>query len=316
MDSGNDVPNSNTAVTARLPRILRGRGGNSVAFDAVNLTFLSIYCLTILYPFWSTLLLSFSSADEAGTLGFRLWNERWTAGAYRFAFSEFGNAGVAYYNSIFRTVLGVTLTLAMTLLASYPLAKRDLPGRKWITLFFLLMLFFSGGLIPRYLLVRSVGLLDSRWALILPMIGQAYYVIIMRNFLMTIDASYEESAFIDGASYFQVLVRIIVPLAKPAIATIALWTAVAHWNSWLDALIYLNSESKVVLQTLLRRLVRAWEQETTDALDQFLSTYATKVPSEAAKAAVIIITIGPIILLYPFLQRYFIKGIFLGSLKG
>ena len=304
------------SAAALKPRVLRRRSGGDVGFDAVNLTLLSLYCLTILYPFWSTLLLSFAPAEEAGTLGFRVWNERWTAGAYRFAFSEFGNAGVAYYNSIYRTVLGVGLTLAMTLLAAYPLAKRDLPGRKWITLYFLLMLFFSGGLIPRFLLVRGIGLLDTRWALILPLMAQAYYVIIMRNFLMTIDAAYEESAFIDGASYLQVLVRIIVPLAKPAIATIALWAAVLHWNSWFDALIYLNSESKVVLQTLLRRLVRAWEQETTDALDQFLSTYATKVPSEAAKAAVIVITIGPIIALYPFLQRYFIKGIFLGSLKG
>ena len=287
-----------------------------MAFDALNLAVLSLYCLTILYPFWSTLVLSFAPAEEAGTLGFRVWNERWTASAYRFAFSEFGNAGVAYYNSIYRTVLGVALALAMTLLAAYPLAKRDLPGRKWITLYFLLMLFFTGGLIPRFLLVRGIGLLDTRWALILPLAAQAYYVIIMRNFLMTIDSAYEESAFIDGASYLQVLVRIIVPLAKPVIATIALWSAVHHWNSWLDALIYLNSESKVVLQTLLRRLVRAWEQEATDALDMFLSTYAAKVPSEAAKAAVIVITIGPIIALYPFLQRYFIKGIFLGSLKG
>ena len=304
------------SAAALKPRVLRRRSGGEAGFDAVNLTLLSLYCLTILYPFWSTLVLSFAPADEAGTLGFRMWNEHWTAGAYRFAFSEFGNAGVAYYNSIYRTVLGVGLTLAMTLLAAYPLAKRDLPGRKWITLYFLLMLFFSGGLIPRFLLVRGIGLLDTRWALILPLMAQAYFVIIMRNFLMTIDAAYEESAFIDGASYLQVLVRIIVPLAKPAIATIALWTAVLHWNSWFDALIYLTSESKVVLQTLLRRLVRAWEQETTDALDQFLSTYATKVPSEAAKAAVIVITIGPIIALYPFLQRYFIKGIFLGSLKG
>ncbi len=154
---------------------------------------------------------------------------------------------------------------------------------------------------------------DTRWALILPLMAQACYVIIMRNFLMTIDSVYEESAFIDGASYLQVLMRIIVPLAKPVIATIALWSAVQHWNSWLDALIYLNSESKVVLQTLLRRLERAWEQEATDALDMFLSTYAAKVPSEAAKAAMIVITI---IALYPFLQRYFIKGIFLGSLNG
>lgn len=132
---------------------------------------------------------------------------------------------------------------------------------------------------------------------------------------MTLDKAYEDSAFMDGANYFQILVRIIIPLSKPVIATIALWAAVGHWNSWFDALIYLKSESKIVLQLLLRRLI----QEMTlmaEQMKEFKSIEQDELPSEAVKAAITILTIGPIILLYPFLQKYFIKGIFMGSLKG
>ena len=315
MDSGKQKPVQRQAALARRPHFLSRKTGGDVVFDVINVTFLVLFCLSILYPFWSIFILSLAPEDIATTLGFRLWNERWSTKAYFFAFSEFGNAGVAYLNSIFRTVVGVVLTITITLLAAYPLSKRELPARKPLMVFFLLTLFFVGGLIPRYLLVRGLGLYDSRWALILPVMAQAYYIIIMRNFLMTIDSAYEESAFIDGANYAQVLMRIVVPLAKPVIATIALWAAVFHWNSWFDALIYLRSESKIVLQLLLRRLVQVMAQDTTDALDQFMTTYRSRVPSEAAKSAVIILTIGPIILLYPFIQRYFIKGVFLGSLK-
>jgi putative aldouronate transport system permease protein len=170
-------------------------------------------------------------------------------------------------------------------------------------------------LITAYLLIRRIGLFDTRWALILPTLTVGFYIIIMRNFLMTLDKAYEDSAFMDGANYFQILVRIIIPLSKPVIATIALWAAVGHWNSWFDALIYLKSESKIVLQLLLRRLI----QEMTlmaERMEKFTNIEKNELPSEAVKAAITILTIGPIILLYPFLQKYFIKGIFMGSLKG
>ena len=243
------------------------------------------------------------------------FDAKWNVGAYKFALSKYGSVPVAYINSIFRTVMGTVLTIVITLLAAYPLSKILIPGRNMLTIFILITMFFSGGLIPSYLLIRRLGLFDTRWALILPSLAIGFYTIIMRNFLMTIDSAYEDSAFIDGANYFQILVRIIIPLSKPVIATIALWTAVMHWNSWFDALIYTKSESKIVLQLLLRRLI----QEMTlmdDSLNDFLNVEQIKLPSEAVKAAITILTIGPIILLYPFLQKYFIKGIFIGSLKG
>ena len=212
--------------------------------------------LSILYPFWVTLITSFSTVDEVTTLGFKLWISEWSTGAYRFAFSTYGNAGVAYYNSIYRVVLGTSVAIVLTLLAAYPLAKRNLPGRNVLTIVLLITLFFAGGLVPNYLLIRRLGLIDTRWALILPLAVNGFYIIIARNFLMTIDPAYEDAALVDGAGYPQILARIMVPLSKPIIATLALWTAVAHWNAWFDALIYIRSERKIVLQTLLRRMIQ------------------------------------------------------------
>ena len=172
---------------------------------------------------------------------------------------------------------------------------------------------------PTYLLIRELGLINSRWALILPVGINAFYIVIARNFLMTIDQGMEDSAVIDGASYWKVLIRIIVPLARPAIAVIALWAAVQHWNAWFDALIYTPKRELRVLQLLVRDMITLLR---TDILDRFTNEMGAqnveipRIPPEAVKAATIIITIGPIILVYPFVQKYFVRGVMLGSVKG
>jgi putative aldouronate transport system permease protein len=222
----------------------------------------------------------------------------------------------AYGNSIFRTVFGTVLTVVACMALAYPLAKRHLPGRNILTIYLLITMFFSGGLIPTYLLVRSLGLIDNRLAYLLPSMVTGFNVIIMRNFLMTLDKAYEESAFIDGASYFRIFWSIVVPLSKPVIATVALWTAVWHWNSWFDGLIYMRSESKIVLQMVLRKLIVDAEARFMNSIAQFALEEDIDLPTTAIKAAVTIVTIGPIVLVYPFLQKHFIHGIFMGSLKG
>jgi len=300
----------------RRLRFAQRKTPGDVVFDLLNALLLIALSLTVLYPFWVTLLTSFASVDEATSLGLHIWIRHWYLDAYKFALSRFGNVPTAYVNSIYRTVIGTVLAVLVTLLGAYPLSKRELPGRGPMTVFLLVTMFFSGGLIPSYLLIRNLGLFDSRWALILPGLAGAFNIIIVRNFLMTIDKSFEEAAFMEGANYFQILVRVMIPLSKPVIATIALWTAVGHWNSWFDALIYMKSESKIVLQLLLRRLIQemtllAEQMNRFNALDE-----RRELPSEGGKAAITILTIGPIVAAYPFLQKHFIKGIFMGSLKG
>ena len=286
---------------------------------AVNLLIhlvLVLFCLTVLYPFWTTILLSFSGVNEGMSLGFHIWISKWQTSAYQFIFDRYTNLGRIYFNSIFRTVVGTIGTIGFTLLAAYPLSKRRLPGRAGMTTFLIITLFFSGGLIPTYILIRSLQLLNTKMVLILPTLTMPYYIIVTRNFLMTIDDAYEEAAFMDGAGYVQILVRIIVPLSLPIIATIALWHAVYHWNAWFDALIYTTGQSQVVLQLLLRRLIIEAEEAFELAKRDFTLEFEVELPTAAVKAAVTVVTIGPIILLYPFLQRYFITGVFSGSIKG
>ena len=316
LDSTLDETQRLVRASGARPWLLRRKTAGGLAFDACNGLFFIILALSFLYPFWHTIILSFSGILDVRTLGLHIWLGRWQTGAYGYILSD-PLTLVGYANSIFRAVAGTTLTLVVTFLTAYPLAKRTLPGRGLVTAYILVTMFFAGGLIPTYLVIRKLGLIDSRWVLILPLLANGFYIIIMRNYLMTVDPAFEESAFMDGANYLQIMARIVAPLCKPVLATIALWTMVLHWNSWFDALIYLRDESKIVLQLLLRRLLLA-EQATLDRIREFGGPIDAedRLPSEAVKAATTLITIGPIILVYPFLQRYFIKGIFLGSLKG
>lgn len=298
-----------------MAETLQTRTAGGRAFDSLNVLFLFLFSVTVVYPFWHLFITSFSGTDDIVTMGFHFWLDEWHIEAYRYVFNS-NRVGRAYVNTILRVAMGTTTAIIVTLLAAYPLAKRDLPGRKAITMTFVFTMFFAGGLIPHYLLVRGLGLIDSRWALILPVALDVFWVIIMRNFLMAIDVEMEEAAFMDGASVRTILVKIIVPLARPAIATVFLWSTVQHWNAWFDAMIFIQDANKTVLQLLLRRLLD--RMLTLQELERYTlqQQIEMKIPTEAAKAAMILVATGPIILIYPFIQRHFVRGIMIGSLKG
>ena len=282
-------------------------------FDSFNYLALCIFAFSILYPFWHLVLTSFAKESASLSLGFHLWIEEWTSHAWEYVLSTQG-VGVGYFNTILRTFTGALLTLVVTLFAAYPLSHRDLPGRTALTILFLITLFFSGGLVPTYLLIRSLGLINNRLVLILPPALNVYYIIIMRNYLMTIDKAVEESALVDGANYLTILFKIIVPLARPVVATLLLWTAVFHWNAWFDALIYIRDDNKRVLQLIVRRL---YEMVSASAeVREYWEDMGVRFPPQSVQAVMVLATIGPIILIYPFVQRYFIRGIMIGSLKG
>ncbi|MBT3272482.1 MAG: carbohydrate ABC transporter permease, partial [Spirochaetales bacterium] len=174
-------------------------------------------------------------------------------------------------------------------------------------------MFFSGGLIPTFLLVRSLGLLNTRMAFILPGLISAYNILIMRNFIMAIPDSIEESAYLDGANFFTILIKLIIPLSMPIFATISLWVAVYHWNEWFQAMIYTKGQRYMVLQMVLRMTINDSSSE-----DLFLDEIAGEdsIVPRSVQAATVIFTIGPIVLTYPFFQKYFVKGVMVGSLKG
>lgn len=286
----------------------------SVLFDILNYSFMVIFCITIIYPFWNLLLLSLTDSRTATTLGVNLWNKFWTFDAYRFIFNN-DDVLTAYTNTIFVTVTTTLLSLAMTLLGAFPLSKKDLPGRNFLTIVFLIPMFFGGGIIPYYLIIKALGLYDNILVLIIPGIFATGNLIIMRNFLQAQDKSLEESAFIDGANYLDVLVKITIPLITPVMATIALWTAVGNWNAWFGAMIFTRGSRIMVLQLLVRKMIKMASMESRE-LELFNSSNNIKVMSNSMRAATIMVTIGPIVMAYPFLQKYFIKGIMIGSLKG
>ena len=284
-------------------------------FDLGNYLFLIGFSVLMIYPFWETAVVSLLPGLLASSWGLKLWPEEVTLEAYRVALSS-RLIYYGYLNTVFRTVVGTALAVFFSFCTAYPLAKKKLPLRNYLTIFFLIPMFFSGGLIPHYLLVRGLGMLDTRAALIFPILLGTYNLLIMRNFIMTIPDSLEESAMIDGASFFRILIQIIIPLSVPIMATIGLWVAVQHWNSWFDALIYIRDETKTVLQLVLRRVII--EQDDSAFLGESNDSVAgaESVVPESIKAATVLISIGPILLAYPFVQRYFVRGIMIGSLKG
>ena len=291
------------------PRSIPGR-----IFDVGNALVLFLISVTILYPFWNLFLSSFSPFDEVSSLGLHLWIQRWTLNSWRFVFID-NDLFVAYANTLYRAFFGTSLTLLVTFTAAYALSKPDLPGRSFLTVCFVLTMFFSGGLIPTYLLIRSLGLMNTRWVLIIPIAMNVYYIIVARNFLMTIDQSMEDSAIIDGAGYWTILARIIVPLSKPVFVTIGLWAAVEHWNAWFDAMIYIDERNKQVLQLLIRDMLKVLDFAELDEAGDVLGL-SEPVPVQSVQAVTILLTIGPIVVVYPFIQKHFVKGIMLGAIKG
>lgn len=220
-----------------------------------------------------------------------------------------------YLNSVIRTAAGTALEVLFTILAAYPLAKKELPLRGWLTTYFIVPMFFAGGLIPTYLIIKSLGLLDNFLVLIIPGAVAIFSIIIMRNYFMSLDTAMEESAYIDGAGYLTILFRIIIPVSTPVLATIALWAAVEHWNAWFDAMIYIRNQKLTVIQVIMREMLTSVSQQSNDLMFNNNANQA-QLAMNNVRSGIALLSIGPIILVYPWIQKYFVKGTMLGSVKG
>ncbi len=281
-------------------------------FDAANLFVLAVVGFLCLYPFLYTLSISLSTATEASRAGFHIYPKEMSLVSYRMVLSN-PHIVTGYVNTLMRTILGTVLTLMMTCVAAYPLSRREMPHRSLITFIIVFTMLFNGGLVPSYLLIKRLGLINTVWALILPLLITAFNVIIVKNFFQSLPESIIESARIDGAGEWTILFRLYIPLSKPVLATVALWTAVGHWNAWLDALLYITDDKRQVLQTFLQRIVI---ESSTQMMELGITdTSVVQFTGETIKAATIIVTILPIICVYPFVQKYFVKGIMLGGVK-
>ncbi|MDO4327184.1 MAG: carbohydrate ABC transporter permease [bacterium] len=280
-------------------------------FEEFNLLLLGGFCLLVLLPFLHVVSLSFSS-PESSFAQIRFIPEKFTLQNYVQVFkNKYIYSGFA--NSIFRTVVGTFLSVLATVCAAYPLSKTYFPHKTFWTLFIVFTMFFSAGLIPTYLWNKQLGLMDNKLVLILPGLISAYNVVIARNFFMGIPESLEESAKIDGANDILIFFQIVAPISKAIIATLALWIAVGHWNAWFDSTLYIRDAGDQVLQVVMRRIVLEGQIAAMELDDPNLASAANP---ETIKAATIMVTTLPILCVYPFVQKHFVKGVVVGSVKG
>ena len=287
--------------------------------DYVNYTVLVLFCISILYPIIYLSCLSLSTREGLASGGASatvlLWPQGFTTEAYE-AFFKTSYIYTGYMYTIGRTAVGTVAGVLLMSLAAYALSKK-IPMKKTLTMYFIFTMFFSGGLIPTFILIKNLGLLNNPLVYVLapPFLYNTFYILILRNFFMTVPESLEESAKMDGAGDLRIFSRIIMPLSAPVIATISLWVAVVHWNSWFDSLIYMQSMDKQVIQVLIRKLVIEQSQLLMNETMGFANM--DSVPTaESVKAAGILITMIPIVCIYPFIQKYFVKGVVIGAVKG
>ncbi|KEO77457.1 carbohydrate ABC transporter permease [Paenibacillus polymyxa] len=281
-------------------------------FSWFNIIFMLLLCFATLYPFIYILLASISDPTEISRFrGMLFYPKGFSLDAYT-AVLQNPMVLTGYRNTLFYVIVGTAINLVMTTLGAYALSRRNVYFRNHIMLFIVITMVFSGGLIPSFLLINNLGMLNTPWALLLPGAINSFNLIIMRTAFQTIPASLEESARIDGANEWVIMTRIIIPLSMPVIAVMILWYAVGHWNSYFNALIYLRDRELFPLQLVLREIL------ISNSTDNMMTGAATSDRMDIGitiKYATIIVSTLPILVLYPFLQKYFVHGVMIGALK-
>lgn len=295
-------------------------------FDVINVIIMIFIIFITLYPFLNALAISLNDADDTVRGGITFYPRVFTLQNYKMVFT---NPLIynAYGITIARTIIGTITALLFTGMLAFGLSHRNLKGRSFYTVVCLITMFFGGGLMPTYFLIRALGLVNTFWVYIIPSLVGVWNMMLMRTYFQGIPDALEESALIDGANYFTIFFRIILPVSKPIIATVALFIAVGHWNSWFDAAIYVTDQSLKPAQNVLLAIIS--EAKFAEAIaqsagsggaaaqaDLSLIGKGKRVNVRSITMATMIVTALPIMMVYPFIQRYFIEGIMIGSLKG
>lgn len=289
--------------------VFKKRGAGDRLFEFFIYGALILLAVLTIFPILQVLTISVSPSHVVNRYGFHLFPTEITLEGYR---SVLGNNLVwtAYKNTIVTTIFGTLLSLLVLVLGAYPLSKAELPNRRFWNAFFVFTMYFQGGIVPTFILVNALGLRNSMLSLILPRLTYAFNLIILRNFFAALPKEIEESAKLDGAKDLRILFQIFLPLSKPVLATIALWKGVFQWNLWFDCMIYIEDQSKFLLQYVLRMILIEGQQEHLTA------SVTNYVGLETMKMATLVLATLPVILVYPFVQKYFVKGALVGAVKG
>lgn len=305
------------------------RGKNAIRLSGIDLIFKIVICVILalffiveFYPMYWIVIASFSDPLAVSTGKTMLLPVKPTLDGYKYVFS-YTVIWLGYANTIFYTVVGTLVNLAFTLPCGYGMSRRDLKGRGLFMLIFMIPMYISGGMIPSYILIKNLGLIDSRWVLIIPGAMSVGNMIVCRTFFSsTIPWELQEAARIDGANDFKIFLRIVLPLSAPIIAVMSIYYAMGHWNEYFSAMIYLKTRSKFPLQSFLREILmkgEMYKEEVAkgmldgDAIQDMLKQLDT---INLIKYCLIIVSTGPVLLIFPHLQKYFAQGVLIGSIKG
>lgn len=284
-------------------------------FTIINYTLLGIALIIFLYPLIYIVSSSFSSVDAVVTGKVRLLPVDFSLDGYKAVFQS-SKIWSGYFNSILYTVAGTAINIVVTLLAAYPLSRPDLKGKNVIMMIFTFTMIFDGGIVPTYLVVSNLKLLDSIWAMVLPGAMSVYFMIIAKTFFQTtIPLELQEAAQMEGCTTPQLIWHVILPLSKAIIAVLVLFYAISHWNSYFNALLYLNTESKQPLQLVLREILIRNQQNASMVKDAALLEKSEGL-KQLLKYSLIVVSSLPVLCIYPFVQKYFVKGVMIGSVKG
>jgi len=295
-----------------------GTSWGEKSFKAVNYLLIAFLCLMILLPFLNILALSFNSGKDAERGGIYFFPRVWSLDNYKEVFQS-ANIGTAFAISAFRTVVGTIASVVLTGMAAYSLKSRTMPGVKFFTMLVFFTMLFGGGIIPYYMLLKSLHLTNTIWVYVVPGLYSAWNLIIMRTFFQQIHPSLEESARIDGYNDLSIFFKIIWPLSRPVVAVIALFNAVGHWNDWFTGAFFVRSADLRPVSTLLQEMLTRAEA-MREVLEQaaganFEMVDRIQITGNSLKMATIIVVVAPIIIIYPFVQKYFAKGVMIGSMK-
>ena len=286
------------------------------AFYGFNGVVMVILFLLYAWPLWFVLIASVSDPNLVQAGEVLLWPKGFHLSGYSLIL-EYKDILRGYMNSIIYTVVGTTLNIIMTICAAYPLSRRDFMPRNILAALFIFTMYFSGGLIPTFLQIRDLGLYNSPWAMMLPCAVSVYNVLILRSFFMYgIPASLEEAAVLDGANTFQMLWHVLLPLVKPTLAVLVLYYAVGHWNDYFSALIYLKDKELMPLQTILRDILVVGKIDKQITAAEMEAIIQKMKQAQTLKYSVIVVSTVPLMLVYPFIQKHFVKGVMVGAVKG
>ncbi|MDF2922321.1 MAG: transporter permease [Paenibacillaceae bacterium] len=289
---------------------MRASTGDRI-FYFFNYLLLSLLALTCLLPLLHIMAVSLSSTHDIVSGRVTLWPVGWNTDAFR-SMVEGTRILPAFRNSVVITGVGVTLSMLVTILTAYPLSRKHFPYRRAVTLAMIFTMMFTGGLIPTYLVVKAFGLVNSYWALWIPALVNTYNMLIMKTYFENIPDELEEAAKMDGCGQWRQLLQIILPLSKPVLATVTLFYAVSFWNLFLNVMIYINESAQYNLAVLVQQMI-----QNQQLLQEIVLTGAqVDVVSESLKAASVMVMMAPMLIVYPFLQKYFVKGVMLGAVKG